>query len=64
MAIEKHGIIEQALVLVGPTKVGKTTILHMMAKSNLKGDYNNIKHIVYKAEQPPQALISAEIGGL
>jgi len=36
----------------------------MLAKSNLKGDYNNAKTIVYKAEQPPQALALAEIGGL
>ena len=32
--------IDKAIVLLGSTKAGKTTLLHLIAKSTLKGEYN------------------------
>lgn len=42
------GIIEKALVLLGNTKAGKTTLLHAMAHSDLVGRANDIGKVVYK----------------
>ena len=40
LKIEKIDKINKAIVLLGSTKAGKTTILHLIAKSTLKGEYN------------------------
>lgn len=56
------GIIEKALVLLGNTKAGKTTLLHSMAHSDLVGRANDFGKVVYKVREVKEKLADAIIG--
>lgn len=49
--ILNYGTIEKAIVLIGNTKAGKTTLLHTMAHSDLVGAHNDFGRVVYKTRE-------------
>lgn len=46
-----HEIIDKAIILMGNTKAGKTTLVHAMENSVLVGERNDLGIVVYKVMQ-------------